>query len=218
MAQSTYAQAVEEACARLRAASIADDRLEAQLLLAHVLRRDREHLIAASREALGADEQARFDALLARRLRHEPLAYITGHREFYGLDILCSPAALIPRPESELLVDLALDRVRARRAPTAVTDVGTGTGAIACAIAANAADAQVTAIDRSPDALELAGRNVDRLGLAGRVTLRASDLLEDAGTSDVIVANLPYIAEAMWATLEREVRDFEPREALVACS
>jgi release factor glutamine methyltransferase len=216
MAQPTYAEAVDAARARLDLAQIDDARLEAELLLAHALATDREHIIASARETLGARDHAAYDALLARRLRHEPLAYITGHREFYGLNIACSAAALIPRPESELLVDVALQHIGEHATGIRIADVGTGTGAIACAIATRMPEVSVMAIDRSQEALALAAENAERLGVARRVLLRSADLLEGAGAFDIVVANLPYISDSAWRDLQPEVRDFEPREALVA--
>jgi release factor glutamine methyltransferase len=212
---STGAEAILDAEHRLAAAGIDDARLEAELLLAYAAGASREHVIAALRETVGRETGQAFTQLLARRLRHEPLAYITGHREFYGLDFVCRPGALIPRPETELLVDLALDEVRARQSPPSIVDVGTGTGAIACAIAVNAPDVRVLAVDSSADALAIARENAGRLGVAGRVELRHGDLLERLKRFDVVVANLPYVSEREWAAAQPEVRDFEPRSALV---
>ncbi|MDE3095511.1 MAG: peptide chain release factor N(5)-glutamine methyltransferase [Chloroflexota bacterium] len=208
--------ALSEATEQLCAASVADARLEAELLLAHACGIDRAHLIARLKDPLKPTTIAAFRRLLARRLAHEPLAYITGCREFYGIDILCGPAALVPRPESELLVDLALAEVRARGAALRIADVGTGSGAIACAVAAHAAAARVCAVDVSSAALALACRNVEALGLGGRVDVGQGDLLGGLGALDVVVANLPYVSESEWCGLQPEVRDFEPREALVA--
>jgi release factor glutamine methyltransferase len=157
---------------------------------------------------------------MTRRLRHEPLAYITGHKEFYGLDLLCSPAALIPRPETELLVELALNRVRGRgsRVETfTIVDVGTGSGAIAIAVAAHAPEARVIAIDTSRAALELAAANAERHGVGDRVSFVQGSLLTPLRTpADVIVANLPYVADDVYASLAPEIRAHEPPEALRA--
>ncbi|MHB8684010.1 MAG: peptide chain release factor N(5)-glutamine methyltransferase [Dehalococcoidia bacterium] len=213
---ATAALTISEATERLRAAAVEDARIEAELLLAHAAGIDRAHLIARLNQPLEASIAAAFGRLLERRLCREPLAYITGHREFYGVDILCSSAVLIPRPESELLVDLALADLAARGGALRVVDVGTGTGAIACAIAVNAPAARVGAIDASPAALALARRNAQALGVAPRVNLRHGDLLARTGEFDVIVANLPYVGEAEWRALQPEVRDAEPREALVS--
>ncbi len=213
---ATVAAIISEAAERLRAASVADARLEAELLLAHAAGTDRAHLVARLKDPLEAATIGAFRRTLARRLAHEPLAYITGHREFYGIDILCGPAALVPRPESELLVDLALAEVRARGAALRIADVGTGSGAIACAVAAHAPGARVCAVDVSSAALALARRNVEALGLGGRVDVGQGDLLGGLGALDLVVANLPYVSASEWRGLQPEVRDFEPRGALVA--
>jgi release factor glutamine methyltransferase len=209
------AELLHDAASRLSAASSDDARLEADVLLADVLRTDRAHLLARLDDAVDGDARATFDALLARRLSHEPLAYIVGHREFYGIDILCGLGALIPRPETEMLVEIALEEVR-RRSATRIADVGTGSGAIAVAIAANAPAVRVTAIDASEAALAIARRNVERARVETRVDLRAADLLDGQGVFNVIVANLPYVSAAEWSSLRPEIRDHEPREALVA--
>ena len=206
---------IHDAAARLDAARIGDARLEAEVLLAHVLGIDRAHLLARMDDAVDDDADARFHVLLTRRLGHEPLAYIVGQREFYGIDIACGPGALIPRPETEMLVEIALDEARRRGSGLRIVDVGTGSGAIAVAISANAAGARVTAIDASDAALALARRNVARAAVAKRVDLRVGDLLDGEGVFDVIVANLPYVSAADWEALAPEIREHEPRAALV---
>ena len=211
----SIATAIHDAAARLAATSTDDARLEAAVLLAHVLGVGRAHLLARLDDALDPDASTRFAALVERRLAREPLAYIVGRREFYGVDIRCEPAALIPRPETEMLVDLALDEIRRRGDALRVVDVGAGSGAIAIAIAANAANVRVTAIDASPSALVLARHNAGRVDVADRVAIREGDLLDQADAFDVIVANLPYVSEAEWADLPPEIRDHEPRQALV---
>jgi release factor glutamine methyltransferase len=200
---------------RLAAESIDDARLEAEVMLAYALGVDRAHLLARLDDSLHPSQIARFDGLLQRRLAREPLAYVTGVREFYGIPILCSPAALIPRPATELLVDVALEAIRKRDGRARVADVGTGSGAVAVAIAANAPRERVVAIDSSPDALRLAERNARQANVEGRVEARPGDLLAGTEMLDVIVANLPYVTEAQWHTLAPEIRKYEPREALV---
>lgn len=169
--------------------------LEARILLGHALGWTRSQLITRDRDALPADAVAAFRQLEARRLSGEPIAYLTGQREFYGLSLIVTPDVLIPRPETELLVELALERCRELRtdAPR-VLDLGTGSGAIALAIAHACPSAQVTAIDRSGAALAVARANAQRLGLA--LTLLESDwygALTGQPAFDVIVANPPYI-------------------------
>jgi release factor glutamine methyltransferase len=212
--------AINGAARLLAAAGIEDARLEAEALLRHALGRGvtRAQLLGMARERLDPAVAAAFAHAIARRRRREPLAYITGICEFYGLNIECSPAALIPRPESEHLVELALDWLcDVAPATPLVADVGTGTGALAIAIAVNAPDARVVAIDTSPDALRLARRNIARHGVAARVSPVAGDLLGPlrGGVADILVANLPYVAEAEWDTLQPEIREYEPRAALV---
>jgi release factor glutamine methyltransferase len=212
----TVAELLHDATHRLAAAGVEDARLEAEVLLAHALRVDRAHVLALLHDPLPDDAHITFDTLIARRLRHEPLAYITGVREFYGVDILCAPGALIPRQETEMLVDLALDELRRRGPGLRIADVGTGGGAIAVAIALNAPQARIIAIERSEAALAVARRNCERYGLTGRVELVRGDLLGPPGVFDVIVANLPYVADADWQALAPEIRHYEPREALAA--
>lgn len=211
----TVAAGLRDAAHRLSSAGISDARLEAEVLLAHALETDRTHLLAELRSGLAAASVVAFDALLFRRLRHEPLAYILGHREFYGVEIQCAPGALIPRPETEMLVDLVLAEIASRAGAVRIADVGTGTGAIAIATCMSAPAARIVAIESSRTASQLARRNIERYQLAERVQLRRGHLLDDAGVFDLIVANLPYISEADWRQLPPEIRDHEPREALV---
>jgi release factor glutamine methyltransferase len=211
----TVAEIVHEAAGLLRDAGIEDERLEAEVLLAHAMGIDRTHLLAGLQTDAPAAARGAFDAMLARRLRHEPLAYIIGRREFYGLDIDCAPGALIPRPETEMLVDITLAEIAARGAGLRIADAGTGSGAIAVVICARSPGARVVAIEVSEQALAVARENVRRAGLEGRIELRRGDLLEGAGVFDVIVANLPYVSVDDWAMLAPEIRDHEPREALV---
>jgi release factor glutamine methyltransferase len=205
---------------RLEAAGVDDPRIESEVLLCHALSITREVLYARLREPVAPGDGAAFAALLDRRLRREPSAYITGHREFYGLDFICTPAALIPRPETELLVDEALawlkeQRTRNRPYPT-IADVGTGCGAIAVSIAMHAPEVRVIAIDTSRKALNLARRNAEAHGVAGRIAFVRGDLLGPLRAGiDVIVANLPYIASDVYETLQAEIHEHEPREALL---
>jgi release factor glutamine methyltransferase len=214
---------LRRAVAELSAASIEDASLEAEVLLRHALGLDRAQLYARLSEELPPGGRTAFEALVARRLRREPTAYITGQREFYGLMLDVTPAAPIPRPETELLVDEALAQARrlrhAYRGPHMV-DVGTGCGAIALAVAMHLPVARLTAIDASQDALKLARRNAERLGLSGRVRFALGDLLSPlAGyarrdAADIVVANLPYVPSCEWEGLAPEIRRYEPRAAL----
>lgn len=191
-------------------------RLDAEVLLAHVLAAPRTHLIAHRDAPLSGEAARRYRDLVRRRIGGEPVAYLVGERAFYDLELAVDDRVLIPRPETELLVDEALDWCRrsghrCRR----IADVGTGSGALAVTLARYLPDARVWAVDRSPGALAVAARNVARYGLADRVFLVCGDLLAPlAGRLDLIVANLPYVPRERLAHLDAGVRDFEPREAL----
>jgi release factor glutamine methyltransferase len=211
---TTIAAALQQSGRRLRDAAGEDARLEAEVLFAHVLNTDRTHVLARLGEEMPRDASTAADALVERRRSREPLAYIVGHREFYGIDIICSPAALIPRPETEMLVDQALEEIE-RRGPIRVVDVGTGSGAVAVAIAVNRPDVRVAATDVSDGALRLAARNARRHCVETRVAFDPGDLFAGIGEVDVVVANLPYVSQGDWQELAPEIRDHEPRAALV---
>ena len=204
--------------ADLTAADIDDASLEAEVILRHALGLDRAQLYARLSDEIAPPARSAFEELLARRLCREPAAYITGRREFYGIEFEVSPAAPIPRPETELLVDEALAHAR-RLEPTYpephIVDVGTGCGAIALAVATHRPSARVTATDVSPAALELARRNAARLGLSDRLRFVHGDLLSPLDeAADIIVANLPYVASPEWEGLAPEIRCHEPLAAL----
>jgi release factor glutamine methyltransferase len=195
------------------AATLGVARLDAQLLLLHVLgreARDRAWLIAHDQENLGAGRKEHFLALCGQRVAGEPLAYLTGEKEFFGVALLVDARVLVPRPDTETVVEWALEVLRDCTAPR-VLDLGTGSGAIALAIQSARPDAQVEAVDRSGGALEVASSNALRLGLP--VRFRQASWLHGAGHYDLIVSNPPYIAEA-----DIHLRDLshEPRDALVA--
>jgi release factor glutamine methyltransferase len=204
------AEALEAATDALAAAGVETPRLDAELLLCEVTGRDRAELAAAPGEGVDPRAGRRFGEMVRRRLRREPLAYIVARKGFRRLDLAADRRALIPRPETELLVEVALELE-----PGGVLDVGTGSGAVALAIADELPGCRVTATDTSPAALELAGENALRTGLAGRVTLAAGSV--PAGEEfDLVVANLPYVAEPEWPGLAPEITRWEPREALLA--
>ena len=190
-------------------------RLEAELLLAHALRRPRAWLYAHADEALSPEQVASADALIARRAGGEPVAYITGSRGFWDLELAVTPATLIPRPETELLVELALQRI-APIAAARVADLGTGSGAIALAIARERPRAEVWATDRSAEALTIASANARRAGLE-RVRFAQGDWCSalPPGRFDVIVSNPPYIADDDPHLDAGDLR-FEPRTALAS--
>src|SRR5512146_1745406 len=172
--------------------------LDAQLLLAHVTGLARTTVLAYPERLLAPEDAERYAALVTRRVAREPVAYLTGHREFMGLDFLTDRRALIPRPETELLVEAALAEVRARiergEAPIAA-DIGTGSGAIALAVAVHEPRlARIYATDVSAEALALAAENAAQLGVAGRVTFLQGDLLAPLPEPvDLLLANLPYV-------------------------
>lgn len=212
---STVAELLRDATARLGASSTSA-RLDAELLLAHALGWPRARLLAERSYRLTSEQQAAFAALVAERARGVPVAYLVGHKEFYGLELRVTPATLVPRPETELLVELALQEARRLSprspAPLTVADIGTGTGAVAIALAANLPDALVFAVDLSAAALEVARQNVARHGLTGRVRLLHGDLLAPLPAPvDLIVSNPPY---TVLAEVEPNVREHEPWLAL----
>ena len=190
--------------------------LEAQILLSHVLSHPRAYLLAHPEATLSDVNQTQFETLLTCRERGEPIAYIIGQREFYGLAFLVTPDVLIPRPETELLVDLALEQIP-QDAPTRILDLGTGSGAIAITLAKLRPHAQVTAVEASPQALAIARENAARLG-AANITFVESNWfggLRESSRFELIVANPPYVAENDPHLNHGDVR-FEPINALTS--
>jgi release factor glutamine methyltransferase len=211
---------IDEAARRLAACGIESARLDAELLMAAAAGVTREAAVTGSIE-LSPATLDNFETMIARREKREPIAYLLGRKEFYSLDFEVSPAVLIPRPESEIVVDAALEVIAG--APDArVLDIGTGSGAIAIAIAVNAARVRVTGVDISADAIAVASRNARGHRVEDRVTFRRGDCFETLdggpalGSFDVIVSNPPYLDEAEIPALEPEVRGYEPRIALSA--
>ena len=207
--------ALEEAVARLAAAGIERPRDEALRLLALALGTDRGGVLARRPDPLSGDAEARLAAFLRRRQAREPLQYLTGEQEFHGLTLSVDPRVLIPRPETEEVVDAVLGVALPRGGSLA--DLGTGSGCIALAVKAARPDLTVLALDRSPDALAVARANAERHGLD--VTFLQGDFArppqEWTGRLHAVVANPPYVTEKEWAGLAPEVRDHEPRGALV---
>lgn len=193
-------------------------RLEAEILLAHTLKISRASLLARLGDPIESAAAAQFAGMVARRAQREPIAYIVGHQEFYGLELLVDRRVLIPRPETEHVVELALGALNKVPHPEPViVDVGTGAGAIALALARNTSRTRVIATDISRDALIVARMNASRLNLAERVEFRQTDLLEGVTEPiDILTANLPYIPLEREAQLPREIREFEPRLATIA--
>ena len=203
---------IVKAIARLNSAEAS---LEAQLLLQQVLNVNRAWLIAHANNELNALDTAKFDALIARRMAGEPIAYILGYREFYGLNLKVTPDTLIPRPDTETLVEAALEKI-APNLPLSICDLGTGTGAIALAIAKHRPLAHVTALDFSEGALAVAQENAQQLNIAN-VTFLKSNWLSHLNQQrfNIIVSNPPYI-EAEDAHLAQGDLRFEPRSALAS--
>lgn len=203
---------------RLEDAGCDSPHLDAQVMLAYALGVDRSWLFAHHEHELSAEQAEAFTTLINRRMHHEPVAYLVGHKEFYGLDFVVDQRVLIPRPETELLVDAVIDHIAMREdEPVLVADVGTGSGAIAIAVAANCPNALIYAIDLSADALAVARQNVERLDAWRQVILLHGDLLTPLPERvDMIVANLPYISSSAYPQLMADVRNFEPKVALEA--
>jgi len=198
-------------CARraLAASDIEYASLESELLLRQALRISRFQLYLDLEHKLSPEQEESFRQLVKRRLKGEPTAYITGHREFYGLDFWVNPRVLIPRPESELLVEKLLGLAQNRRAPV-IADIGTGCGAIAISLALNLPQAKLYATDISAPALKVAQLNCQKHGVANRIWLLHGDMLEPLPEPvDFIVANLPYVKQS-----ELDARGFEPVLAL----
>lgn len=210
----TLGEVIRRSSEHLAAKGSETPRLDAELLLAHALGLTRVELYTQFDRPLDADELAVCRELVARRARREPVAYIIGEWGFRRLSLKVDARALVPRPETEVVVERCLVLLRGLDAP-AVLDVGTGSGAIALALADEHPGARVTAVDVSPDALALARENVERTGLA--VSLAAHDLFSGlpGGPYDLVVSNPPYVGPEEIETLQPEVRDWEPRGALV---
>jgi release factor glutamine methyltransferase len=192
-------------------------RQDAKTLLLHVLGENKAWLFAHSDEELSGDKAARYTALIERRLKGEPIQYITGEQEFYGLPFRVTPAVLIPRPETEHLVEKALELAAGFEWPR-IVDVGVGSGAIAVALACRLHEARITAVDISSAALEVARENAERNGASERIDFRKSDLLTAVASErfEMVVSNPPYVASSDRDSLSVEVRDHEPALALFA--
>jgi release factor glutamine methyltransferase len=208
LAAGTVREALAASVDALAAAAVETPRLDAELLLAEATGSDRTGLAVHADDPVHPAAARRFGAMVRRRVRREPVAYILGRKGFRRLELAVDGRALIPRPETELLVEVAVEL-----APGTVLDVGTGSGAVALAIAHELPDAVVTGTDNSPGALELARENAKRLGLHDRVRFEAGSL--PGGEFDLLLANLPYVAEGEWAGLPPEIARYEPRNALV---
>lgn len=216
----TVRTVLARATARLQAAGVPDAAFDAAWLLAAVLQQERSALLRDSAQPVSAAAQAAFFALVARRQQREPLQYILGTQPFVGLEIAVGPAAMVPRPETELLVEEVLTRLQALPdAELLVADIGTGSGCIAVAVACLEPRAVVYAVDIAPPALALAEQNARRHGVRDRVHLYQGDLLAPLparlqGRLAAVISNPPYVAAADVPHLMPEVRDYEPHTAL----
>jgi release factor glutamine methyltransferase len=219
--QLTAADLLSRAVAELTEHGVLTPRLDAEVLLAHALRISRAGLYSRLHEPPPAGTVDAFSKLLRRRARHEPLHYITGVREFWSLEFTVDPQVLIPRPETEVVVETALQlfsQSAIRNRQSVILDVGTGSGCIAITLAKELPQAEVWAADISPDALRIARENARHHSVAARIRFLQGDLFlpvaEKRGSFDLIIANPPYVAQSELATLQPEVRDWEPPLAL----
>ncbi len=217
----TISDAICGATEQLAHSGIQTARLDAEVLLAHIVKKDRAWLIAHDRDALDTAEGKFFEEAIQRRSRREPLQYITGRQEFWGLDFLVTPDVLIPRPETELLVESAARFAREAGRNIAVIDICTGSGCVAVSLARELAGARIFACDVSAQALAVARENARLNGVSDRIRFLEGDLFEPCeeldirGGIDMITANPPYIPAGDLQTLQPEVRDYEPGTALI---
>lgn len=218
----TYSQLYRQTVVRLREAGIEDGHADAAQLFEFCFCMSRTRLVLEGEQEVPEPEQERFEQILGRRLLREPLHYITGTREFWSLDFIVTPKVLIPRPETEFVLETVLNRVKKTGFNHgAVLDMCTGSGVMAVILARELSAGQVVAVDSSFAALQVAARNCEKFGLSESISLICSDLfsaLKPARPYEVIVANPPYIAENIYRDLQPEVRDWEPVSALTAGS
>ena len=209
--------ALTSAVTRLTAARVPSPRMNAELLLMFTLNSDRAYLYAHPEHELGSDGQSRYDQVLDQRIQGVPAQYIIGHQEFWGMDFIVSPAVLIPRPETEHVIETVLPLARTVTNPR-IADVGTGSGCIALALAKELPQATIHATDISSDALDIARANAVRHQLENRIHFHQVDLLQRLGNNrfDLVVSNPPYVGESEEDQVQLEVRKFEPRNAVFA--
>jgi len=217
----TIEQALSGSAKKLQQKNIPSARLDAEVILAHFLKKPREYLLAHSEKTLKAIEHKKYSMLIARRAKYEPVAYLTGNKEFYGLAIKVNNRVLIPRPETELLVDEIIALALSKSPKMTILDIGTGSGCIALSLAKNLPQARIWALDASADALNLAKNNAKALRL--KISFIKSDLLENVKSAlikDAILAvNLPYLDKREIKNFPPEIKQglkFEPQEALYA--
>ncbi len=207
--------ALTEGTAALAKAGVETPRAEARLLLGHTMALTPAQVFARTEDNVGSDQLAAYYACLGERCQGKPLAHITGRREFWSLDLAVSPETLIPRPDTETVIDLARDVFRSRAAPMSILDLGTGSGCILLALLTEFEDATGIGMDSSPDACRVAAANAESLGLATRTEIVEASWSDGLnGAFDLIVSNPPYIPSADIASLDAGVRDHEPVAAL----
>ena len=218
----TLAEAINGAAITLATASITNARLDAEVLLSHIIRKDRVWLITHRDDVLDDKNRRDFDEAIRRRTKREPLQYIIGNQEFWGLEFKVTPDVLIPRPETEFIIEAALAIVQDRNRPVRIIDLCTGSGCIAVSLAKELTAAHVIATDASEIALAVARENARSHSVADRIRFLEGDLFEPLkeldirGQIDIIVSNPPYVRAGDLTTLQPEVRDYEPKLALVA--
>ena len=227
---ATVGLALVAATQRLTSNGVESPKLDSEVLMAHLLSCTRAQIYAHPERLLTEDERKSYERLVIRRCQDEPVAYLIGEKAFYGLDLMVDQRVLIPRPETELLVDMVLDVALQYDTPPSherngsqleprrflVADIGTGSGAVAVAVIANSASAFVFAVDISPDALNVARANAQRHGQEQRIQFLQGDLLEPLPQAvDLIAANLPYVAANEWSRLALDIVNYEPAQALL---
>lgn len=215
---SSIAQTLREATQALNSAGVPEARREAGSLLSFVLGKDRTFLIGHAEDLVDDDSLRRFREIVERRASGEPLQYITGVQDFFGRELRVTPDVLIPRPETELLVEAAIEVVGGRESSPSICDIGTGSGCIALTLLCEIRNARAVAIDKSAAALEIAKLNARNLAVAERAVFAVSDCFDsldaDEYQFELVVSNPPYVSAALMDGLQREVRDHEPLIAL----
>ncbi len=218
----TFIEAINRAASQLTAVGVSTARLDAEVLLRHAINGDRAWLLAHMQEELADDPRKAFEQAVERRGRREPLQYITGRQEFWGIEFVVTPDVLIPRPETELIIESALRSVKDRNKPLRIIDLCTGSGCIAVSLAKELPQARTLATDTSPQAISIARGNARRQDVADRIRFFEGDLfgpleeLDIHGQVDIIVSNPPYVSSGDFSALQPEVRDYEPKTALLA--
>jgi release factor glutamine methyltransferase len=217
----SIAETIAEGARQLQSADVDEARRTAGVLLCHTLGIDRTHLLTRAEQQIDEPSYQAYLRLIERRAAGEPLQYITGHQEFYGFDFIVTPAVLIPRPETEFLVEQVIKLAReSQLSAPLIADIGTGSGCIAVTIAASIPNAKILATDVSSAALKVARKNAERHGAARRIEFLEGDLLEPLAhrglelSIDIMASNPPYIEESGPDPVQREVRDWEPHTAL----